>query len=930
MKSWKTPTPEQVDSALALLGRAGQYRYFFDQLQNPLWLLPLKAKGIFSAPPKAIHNAKEGTVQYQPWAASRFLVRMSELPEAYDAVLDVALSIPDTDDVLVHLDLLRIAVNLPPASAAKLARRAPDWLRSRALLTGDRAAAALITHLANGGETARALELTKTLFEILPSAPSPAGESWPRDVRTRLDRGMYDELIKEVSRPLVDSAGLDALRTFCSLLNAAVAASRSAEDDEEVEDYSFVWRPAIAQQGQSGIDDVRHSLVNVVRDCALQLCSRVDLADVRVLETLTSHRFRIFVRIALFVLHENPSLPAIEAILADRNNFDEVGFRREYVLLLRDFFPQLSKTAREQIVSWIVNGPTIEGLDEADRRRWRLERLAPLSGLLPAGEQALLDQLVLEFGKPESPDVVQSHFAVWTGPRSPKTADELAAMSDDDLIHFLKEWKPPAEVMADSAEGLGRTLSAAVVAKPDRFATMAVRLQEVQPTFVRAALQGFHDAVRQGRPFQWDRPLELSAWVLQQPYDYNKERRARPFESDPGWTWTRAAVASLLDTGVEQKGTLIPIAHRSTVWELLAQLAEDDDPDPAHEAEYGGSNMDPATLSLNTTRGRAFHGVIRYALWIQRDRDDGENFSFADAPEVKGLLERHLDTTTDPSLAIRSVYGQWFPWLVLLDTEWAANHTGRIFPAGDEDRQYWRAAWTTYLSFNPPYNNVVTVLRDQYITAVDRIDNSLSESNDKEEAARRLAEHLVVLYGRGVLEPGNLLETFFNRAPAWLRAAAVSHVGWSMEQGGDIPAEVVTRFQTLWEQRRARGEADPVAFKDELAAFGSWTLSDLFPVQWVLTELERVVRLVRDIDRDHMVMERLAKLADAWPIETTRIAHLLVECDAGWGASGWETELGVILRAALASNNAEAQQAATGLVDLLGRKGFLSFRELLK
>jgi hypothetical protein len=929
MTSWKTPTPEQVDSALALLGRAGQYRYFFDQLRNPLWLLPLKAKGIFTAPPKAIHNDKEGTVQHQPWAASRFLVRMSELPEAYDAVLDVALSIPETDDVLVHVDLLRIAANLPPAFAAQLARRAPDWIRSRALLTGDRAAAALITHLANGGEAASALELTKTLFEIFPSSRSHVGQSWARDVRTRLDRGMYDELIEKVSRPLVDAAGLDALRTFCSLLNAAIAASRSTEERDDVEDYSFAWRPAIDQQGQGGIDDVRHSLVNVIRDSALHLSSVGAVPNVRVLETLTSFRSHIFVRIALFLLRERPSLPAIEIILANRDNFDELGLRREYVLLLRDFFQRLSGSVQEQVISWIVGGPAIEGLDQADLRRWQLERLAPLSGMLPAGEQDLLDQLVREFGKPESLEVVQSHFAVWTGPGSPKTPDELAAMSDDDIILLLKEWKPVAQLMSDSTEGLGRTLTAAVVVSPERFATIAVRLREVQPTYVRAAIQGFHDAVRQGRPFQWELVLELSEWVLQQQHDYRKERRARPFESDPGWTWTRSAIASLLDTAVEQKGKPMPIGLRSTVWRLLVQLAEDDDPDAAHEAEYDGSSMDPPTLSLNTTRGRALHGVIRYALWVQRTRNDAGNFTFADIPEVKDLLERHLDTTIDPSLAIRSVYGQWFPWLVLLDRQWAANQAGRIFAGLDEGRQYWRAAWNTYLAFNPPYNNVVTVLRDQYIAAVEEIDHSLSESKEKEEAARRLAEHLVVLFGRGALDPGNLLETWFDRAPAWLRAAAISHIGWSMEQGGEIPADVVTRFQALWEQRRAKGEADPVAFKDELAAFGSWTVSSLFPIQWVLTELERVVRLVRDIDRDHSVMERLAKLAEAWPNETTRIAHLLVVCDAGWGASGWEVELGVILRAALASNNVEARQSAASIIDLLGRKGFLSFRELL-
>ena len=43
-----------------------------------------------------------------------------------------------------------------------------------------------------------------------------------------------------------------------------------------------------------------------------------------------------------------------------------------------------------------------------------------------------------------------------------------------------------------------------------------------------------------------------------------------------------------------------------------------------------------------------------------------------------------------------------------------------------------------------------------------------------------------------------------------------------------------------------------------------------------------------------------------------------------------ESELEQILSAALASANPEARKEALSLIDLLGRKGFLSFRELRK
>src|SRR5262249_42081240 len=102
MKSWKTPTPDQVTKAVALLGRKEQYRYVFDRLENPLWLAPLHKKGFFRKPPPPQAQVKEGTVAIPPWPESRYLARMAKLPEAYLQVREIALAIPNTENILVQ------------------------------------------------------------------------------------------------------------------------------------------------------------------------------------------------------------------------------------------------------------------------------------------------------------------------------------------------------------------------------------------------------------------------------------------------------------------------------------------------------------------------------------------------------------------------------------------------------------------------------------------------------------------------------------------------------------------------------------------------------------------------------------------------------------------------------------------------------------
>src|SRR5215470_2112043 len=130
MKSSKTPTPEQVAQAVALLGRIEQYRYFFDRLQNPQWLEPLSQKGYFRRPPAPVLDDRAGSIRFPPWHESQYLARMAKFPEVQEQVLRIALEIADTENVQVHGDLADVALALPPTMAARFVTKAKKWIES--------------------------------------------------------------------------------------------------------------------------------------------------------------------------------------------------------------------------------------------------------------------------------------------------------------------------------------------------------------------------------------------------------------------------------------------------------------------------------------------------------------------------------------------------------------------------------------------------------------------------------------------------------------------------------------------------------------------------------------------------------------------------------------------------------------------------------
>jgi hypothetical protein len=198
--------------------------------------------------------------------------------------------------------------------------------------------------------------------------------------------------------------------------------------------------------------------------------------------------------------------------------------------------------------------------------------------------------------------------------------------------------------------------------------------------------------------------LDLCTWVVEQrpgPEEYDL------FAEEQGWRNTRSAIADLLDVALA-KTPPIPLVHRDQVCRIITILAHDPDPTPALEATHA-DDRDPASLAINTIRGKALEAVVAYALWVRAQTPEPRDFT--GMPEVRTVLDEHLQH--DPSLAILSVYGRFFPWLVLLDHQWAADHVTAIF--GDERGT---AAWETYLTMCAAYDDTVALLPTYYERAV--------------------------------------------------------------------------------------------------------------------------------------------------------------------------------------------------------------------
>jgi hypothetical protein len=936
------------EDILPLLQEESSKRYFYERLSDPNWINILRTSGMFLNPPEAIEDSINKTIAYPPWPQSNYLVRVAKI--APDEVCSLAITISKaTNNILIHQDLAEAASYFPSELMALWVEVEINWVNNQKTLgfllpekLGE-----VLGKLINGKQEETALKLAESLFAIykLEDRLGKGGDetALPREPKSRLDLWQYEKLMKMYFPGLIQIAGENALCIMYELVDSTLS-SRVIEGNPD--DRSWMWRPAIEDHSQNSPLGLIDIIISSFRDALELLCRNNKSLIHKQVTDLENKPFYIYHRIALHIVrvfsNEVPDM-ATER-LTSRDMFDQLAYRHEYSLLAKDYFGKMSKKDQELIFGWIRQGieeqkvkisfenmvnraPTQEEVsDYIDT--WRRDKLALFSNSLTPEWERIYQELVAKYGQASHPDFVSYTTSMWMGPTTPKRAEELRPMTIEEIIDFISSWEPEKKFQSPSHEGLGRELASLIASDPERFVLKAHLFQGLDSTYIYSFFSGLRDAINHKRIFTWEPTLELCKWALGQPQDI------------PGWSWARKTIADLLSKGLDKGDSEIPFTLREIVWEVLSTLIVDPDPTPESEDKYGGTNMDPATLSINTVRGEAMHAMIRYALWIRRyletlaDKETRISRGFKEMPEVEEALDYHLDIEQEPSLAIRSVYGQWFPWLALVDEKWSRISATKIFSdEGQQDGRYFNAAWDTYVVYCEPYNSVFETLKDEYRKAIERIGLPSTVKKPLKEPEACLAEHLITFYWRKIVninEPDQLIERFYQKASDVLAAHTLEFVGSCLQNTeGDVPQPILERFMEFWIWRLGEIKKNPSSHGKELAAFSRWFISSKFDDAWSLGQLIAVLRLGK-IESEHIVVERLADLTTKMLAESIKCLSLIIDKSELAGIYMWGEKAKLILSAALNSSDSKVCEEAINIINNLGIRGYLGFRELLK
>ena len=855
---WTHPNEQQISKFGSLVAiRLVNRTYFFDRLDNPNWLTAPTLQGIFQNPPDRVRG--EDKWLFLPWPEGRYLARMA--PTSPDDVLGLIKEQQKSDNPMVTGALLEAVSCLPNEKAKEIAPKVehwckgafPDWFAPQA-------SDAVIT-LLEAGEIETAQETIKYMLDFGSCSEMRSGFVGNRGVTTRINAYEYERFVNMVLPDLVDKAGLEGVRVFSSMLKDAMSSKtqemssqaaallkeqevspKEAEIAEAAQLYFHLRRKTIEDSDENSRCGFYGHLISATCDAATRFAALGESELDSVISELERGGL-LHKRIAVHVLANSSYGHSLVAEKFEgREWLDDSLMCQEYRSLLRNRYSELPDATQQHITDLVLAGPNVDGYqpNQIQIEKWQLYWLELISDHLTEETLVFYQTLADAHGN-----------LTRLERRDPVQIEEMRTWSISKTVQYLSEWSDTQSSVWGLAPllAIAQNLEQITRIRAQEFSERATDFVDLNPVYVSSLLSGLRRALDYGACIDWDQTIELVSSVAEAPFT-NDPNRQDNFALG-GWQQARRAGLSLLCAAIRKRPNMAPFDMRERIWDIILRCTKDPDPSPDSEAAaLTHTNFGPVEISLNTTRPQAVCAAVDYAWWCTQQlaaANQSLETSFALVPEARDVLEHHLNTNNDPSIAVRSVYGQKLPLLILLDNDWASEHIPAIFPSSVGLSDYRDAAWDGYISRCDPSDFVYEIIKDEYVKAVERYPSSQPRPGiDPDVYNTKLGEHLVWFLWNG-LAPLSLVLDWFTRAEDETAAHVMYSIGERLQALDEPPEKSVQeKIQGLWNERLSTikaytKECYEHPHKLEAEAFVSSFYSMKLDPEWSLAGMEDVI-----------------------------------------------------------------------------------------
>ncbi len=896
-------TEIEIKRVMRLLQSRGQnYRYFFLNAKDPMWIPHLRANGFFGNPPE-VERTEDGGLKIPDWPPIYYLERVFEAPTVRDEVLSILDELPETTNPRVLEGIVNIVLKSDDSN--NLVRFSEKLLTFvDHCLGGHEKIIRLVNKLSfEDGPLGRFSEAF--LFRVVAFQPDQQAEEKqarriadPQDwtiltkitdfqafekARKKLDQEVlephvhfneweYQEIFEKGVRPLSQREPYRVARILIDATETMIRLTFHQDELEEVgsKDYSISWCKRVDETNRH-YQDTRENLVRTLTFACEKVYEEAPEFVSALDQALRNQRWDIFTRIRqhLYAQHlTEETKPWIRELILAHKDYAKWQHHFEFQSMIRLACEKfgadlLTRVERERIFEAILSGPSkqdfrefmedqfTEELFEKRKHYFHRVQLSPFGPVLFDQYADYFQQLEAEEEKLVTEDDYPPYRmeGVRSGEeRSPKPADELKKMSDEELLSFLNEWK---DVHCNSEEwwvdinfrGLAQAFESIfkefILPDESRLHFWAENREWIErPIYVRAMVSAIHERVKSGQFDKLDHWLELCEWVLSHPDQPREEGVNRSEESGqhPDWESSRRAVGDFVEMCLG-KDVNVPISAREQLAALLNKLCTEYDRRLDDDEPVLLNRDDQLTEAINNTRSRALESLVDFGYWVRRQLEDNGTGT----PEVFAILEKRIESGSERPLTLPeyALLGLNYFNIWGLNEEWATARKGDFFP--QENLRAWVEAFGNFLQYTRPYEATFDLLRDDFEFALKNIEEFKIDSRRPTHLTDTLGEHLFTYYLWGVYPlsgEGSLLAPFYEKtAPDRSRWSHLfDFVGRVLtESGRQLEESLLQRTIEFFDWRFEKREPS------ELKEFTYWLEATRLDAEWRLKSYSRIL-----------------------------------------------------------------------------------------
>lgn len=883
--SLRDRSEKNVERMFSLIERRGaNSAFFFQQISEKAdvtWLPFLEKKGYFAYSPN-VQLTDDGSLIFPFWWPIRYLVKIAS--HAPNKVIEIVSRLPKIDNPRVYDGILDLALQLPREQSAELK---PKILESVNIEDQYRHQyqtykyADLLARWVKENQISAALELSRILVAFVPDPQSKEKQkcrkedpmSWGTLLHplSRFNHREYSEIMTKGVCPLAESSPFEVARLLIYATSDMFHLRIHQDKFDREQDFSNIWFARL-QVPDKDYGDPDEMLIDTLTFACEMVFEKAHDAIMDLDKLLRQQKWKIFKRLRQHLYAQYPSektKPWIRELILEREDYDQSEHSYEFQQMIRaacDHFKEelFIKEERTLIFDAIRSGPPKE-----DFRKWlgeefteehfqkrqhyfHRQQFTPFASVLFGKYKTYFQELTDEANASISDDDYPPFKTKsgWVSKRSPRSLDDLANLTDVELLAYINEWEKADELPADdefveiNIEALANTVEIVfkelIIPDPNRLRFWMENRERIEhPIYVRKMVYAMETHVKEKNLDRLNEWLTFCEWVLTHRdsnpnHEYEHNRQGEESRENPEWYNARQAVRDFIGVCLE-KGTRVPISARGQLAKLLEVLCTQFDSRLDRNLNSIDPLIDALTEAINSTRGRALEDLVKFGFWLRRHDSESET------QEVTTILEKRFALETEHPLTLpeHAILGKNYPWIVNLNEKWAIEHKSDFFPL--EVLPVWLTAFESLIKYSEPSTTTFEILQEDFDFVLQHLAAFKKQDLSRKKPIDILGEHLFTYYLWEMYPlqgDENLLERYYqktnNDRERW--ANLFSHIGRNLWNGKEQLGQILKdRISKFFEWRLKQKE--PM----ELRHFTFWLQAECLDAKWRLNAYSKVL-----------------------------------------------------------------------------------------